>query len=41
VLYGTDSYDKVFRGDFQQEDMIATLTTLFGALGLVLSACTA
>ena len=38
VLYGVDSYDKVVRGDFQQEDMIATLTTLFGALGLVLSA---
>jgi putative ABC transport system permease protein len=38
VLYGTDSYDKVVHGDFQQEDMIATLTTLFGALGLVLSA---
>ena len=38
VLYGTDSYDKIVRGDFQQEDMIATLTTLFGALGLVLSA---
>ena len=38
VLYGVDSYDKVVRGDFQQQDMIATLTTLFGALGLVLSA---
>ena len=38
VLYGVDSYDEVFRGDFQQEGMIATLTTLFGALGLVLSA---
>jgi putative ABC transport system permease protein len=38
VLYGTDSYDKVFRADFQQQGMIATLTTLFGALGLVLSA---
>ena len=38
VLYGTDSYDKVVRGDFQQEGMIATLTTLFGVLGLVLSA---
>ena len=25
-------YDKVVRGDFQQEDMIATLTTLFGGL---------
>ena len=38
VLYGTDSYDKVVRGDFQQQGMIATLTTLFGVLGLVLSA---
>jgi hypothetical protein len=38
VLYGVDSHEKVVRGDFQQEDMIATLTTLFGALGLVLSA---
>src|SRR6202167_112045 len=38
VLYGVDSYDRVVRGDFQQEDMIATLTTLFGALGLLLSA---
>ena len=33
-----DSYDKVVRAEFQQEDMIATLTTLFGGLGLVLSA---
>jgi ABC-type antimicrobial peptide transport system permease subunit len=38
VLYGVESYNKVVRGDFQQEDMIATLTTLFGVLGLVLSA---
>ncbi len=38
VLYGVVSYDEAVRGDFQQEDMIATLTMLFGALGLVLSA---
>ena len=31
-------HDRVIRGDFQQEDMIATLTTVFGALGLLLSA---
>jgi len=38
VLYGVDPYSKVVAGDFQQEDMIATLTTLFGVLGLVLAA---
>jgi len=38
VLYGVDSYSKVLSGDFQQENMIATLTTLFGVLGLVLAA---
>lgn len=38
VLYGVDSYDTVLSGDFQQQNMIATLTTLFGALGLVLAA---
>ena len=38
VLYGVDPYTKVVAGDFQQENMIATLTTLFGALGLVLAA---
>ncbi len=38
VLYGVDPYAKVVSGDFQQENMIATLTTLFGALGLVLAA---
>ena len=38
VLYGVDSYSKVVSGDFQQENMIATLTTLLGALGLVLAA---
>ncbi len=38
VLYGVDPYPKVVSADFQRENMIATLTTLFGALGLVLSA---
>ena len=38
VLYGVDPYRKVLSADFQQESMIATLTTLFGVLGLVLSA---
>jgi putative ABC transport system permease protein len=38
VLYSVDPYTKVVSGDFQQEQMIATLTALFGALGLVLAA---
>jgi hypothetical protein len=38
VLYAVDPYSKVLGGDFQQQDMIATLTMLFGALGLVLAA---
>jgi predicted permease len=38
VLYGVDSYSKILSGDFQQANMIATLTSLFGALGLVLAA---
>src|SRR4051794_16322209 len=38
VLYGVDPYSKILSGDFQQENMIATLTTLFGGLRLVLSA---
>jgi putative ABC transport system permease protein len=38
VLYGVDPYTNVVSADFQQEQMIATLTTLFGVLGLVLSA---
>jgi putative ABC transport system permease protein len=38
VLYGVDPYDKVLSADFQQENMIATLTSLFGVLGLVLAA---
>lgn len=38
VLYGVDPYTKVVSADFQQENMIATLTTLFGLLGLMLAA---
>jgi len=38
VLYGVDSYGKVVTDDFQQENMIATLTTIFGVLGLLLAA---
>jgi putative ABC transport system permease protein len=38
VLYAVDPYTKVVSADFQQEEMIATLTTLFGVLGLVLAA---
>ena len=38
VLYSVDPYPEVVNADFQQEDMIATLTTLFGLLGLVLAA---
>ncbi len=38
VLYSVDSYQKIISADFQQENMIATLTMLFGALGLTLAA---
>ena len=38
VLYGVDPYSKIVSNDFQQENMIATLTTLFGVLGLLLAA---
>jgi len=38
VLYRVDSYSKILGDDFQQENMISTLTTLFGVLGLVLAA---
>lgn len=38
VIYGVDPYSKILAGDFQQENMIATLTMLFGVLGLVLAA---
>ncbi|PYX98999.1 MAG: permease [Acidobacteria bacterium] len=38
VLYGVDPYEQVVSGQFQQENMIATLTSLFGVLGLILAA---
>jgi putative ABC transport system permease protein len=38
VLYGVDPYGQIVNRDFQQENMIATLTSLFGVLGLVLAA---
>ena len=38
VLYSVDPYEQVVSGQFQQEKMIATLTSLFGALGLILAA---
>ena len=38
VVYTVDPYSKVLSNDFQQEQMIATLTSLFGALGLILAA---
>src|SRR5208282_1922209 len=38
VVYGVDPYSKILAGDFQQENMIATLTMLFGVLGLLLAA---
>lgn len=38
VIYSVDPYKEVVSADFQQQNMIATLTTLFGLLGLVLAA---
>ncbi|WP_047495734.1 ABC transporter permease [Terriglobus sp. TAA 43] len=38
VLNGVDPYTSVVNADFQQQNMIATLTTLFGILGLLLAA---
>jgi putative ABC transport system permease protein len=38
VVYGVDPYSKILAGDFQQANMMATLTELFGVLGLVLAA---
>ncbi len=38
VVQGVDKYSDVLDGDFQQQNMIATLTLLFGGLGLVLAA---
>jgi putative ABC transport system permease protein len=38
VLYGVEPYPTVLGMGFQQQNMIATLTSLFGGLGLVLAA---
>src|SRR5579863_3968228 len=38
VIYAVDPYSQILAGDFQQENMIATLTMLFGLLGLLLAA---
>ena len=38
MMYGMESYAEVIRDDFAQQNMIASLTWLFGALGLVLAA---
>jgi putative ABC transport system permease protein len=38
VLYSVDPYRKILDADFQRENMISTLTTLFGVLGLLLAA---
>jgi predicted permease len=38
VFYGLDPYNKVVSSDFQQQNLIASLTALFGVLGLVLAA---
>ncbi len=38
VVNGVDPYGSVVSADFQQQNMIATLTSLFGLLGLVLAA---
>ncbi|MFC5860681.1 ABC transporter permease [Acidicapsa dinghuensis] len=38
VLYNVNPYTQIVSGDFQQQNMIATLTSLFGILGLILAA---
>ncbi len=38
VLYGVDPYTRVVSTNFQQQRLIATLTVLFGVLGLILAA---
>jgi putative ABC transport system permease protein len=38
VVYSVDPYAKILAGAFKQQNMIATLTLLFGLLGLVLVA---
>src|SRR5260370_41769676 len=37
-MYGVRSYSEVIQADFAQQNMIASLTWLFGAVGLVLAA---
>ena len=38
VLYDVEPYSRVIQGTFDQQNMIASLTWLFGAVGLVLAA---
>jgi predicted permease len=38
VMYGVRPYSAVIHGDFAQQNMIASLTWLFGAVGLLLAA---
>jgi len=38
VMNGVHSYSEIIHGDFAQQNMIASLTWLFGAIGLVLAA---
>ena len=38
VMYGVHSYSEIISADFAQQKMIATLTWLFGVVGLVLAA---
>ncbi len=38
LIYGVKPYSEVVDADFAQQNMIARLTSLFGALGLVLAA---
>jgi putative ABC transport system permease protein len=38
VIYGVEPYSRVIQGTFDQQNMIASLTWLFGAVGLVLAA---
>jgi predicted permease len=38
AMESLDSYDAILGADFQQQNMIATLTMLFGGLGLLLAA---
>ena len=38
MIYGVEPYSRVIKGTFDQQNMIASLTWLFGAVGLVLAA---